>query len=65
MPNLLVLVTHAFGLARKGSSLGIFPFPWQTGHLDNIAIAVTPRYYLFFDIGNINKSARKAYIVVL
>jgi len=38
MPNLLGLVTHALGLAMKGSSLGTFPFPLQTGHIANIAI---------------------------
>jgi len=43
MPDLSVCmrVTHAFGLARKGSSLGILPLPLQTGHLANIAIFST------------------------
>lgn len=41
MPNLAALVTHAFGLARKGTFLGTFPVPLQTGHLASIAILST------------------------
>ena len=46
MPSLSARVAGAFGLARKGSFLGIFPTPLQTGHLAIIAIADThPWHY--------------------
>ncbi len=41
MPNLSACVAGALGLAPKGSGLGTFPLPLQTGHLASIVIANT------------------------
>ena len=41
MPNLSARVAGAFGLARKGSSLGTLLVPLQSGHIANIAIPNT------------------------
>lgn len=48
MPSLSARVAGALGLARKGSFLGTFPVPLQTGHLDNIAIPVIPHSVAYF-----------------
>ncbi len=65
MRSLEASVAGALGLARKGSFLRTFPVPLQTGHLDNIAISVTPQCGLFYDINKVNSSDRKGHIVIL
>ncbi len=49
-------VSGAFGLAPKGNSSGIFPFPSQTGHFDTtdkpaiISSMFSSGYLIFSDI---------------
>jgi hypothetical protein len=47
MPYLSGRVIGALGLARKGSVLGTFPLPLQSGHLASIAIPKTTFYFIF------------------